>query len=531
MMKIKIIVLGISVFVLIGLSGCDQWLTIQPESQVILKDYWKSQEDVEAVLASCYNGLITDDNINRMIVWGELRSDNLTIGSNDPGQDMKDILVGKITSTNSYCNWGGFYTVINYCNSVLHYAPQVIGQDVNFTENHLHRVQSEALTVRALSYFYLLRAFKDVPWIEEPSIDNTQNYARPKDTEQTILNNIIRDLLIAQKYAITDYGRLDYNKGRITLDAVNSLLADVYLWNQQYDLCAQTCDLVLADKNLKLVKAVDMIHSVFYQGNSSESIFELQFNGNSQINHPTQQLYGHGSGGEFTFGQLTLPSALAYFYDVTKGNNLTTGAYSPFNYIVSTTVTEGIDDIRAFEFCFAPGGVISIFKYTGADVIKSLDGTYGYSYRTNSANWIVYRLSDVMLMKAEALVELDGTENLNNALSIVNQTYLRSNPSADSLRISNYPDKSSMAQLVLRERQRELLFEGKRWFDLVRVSRREGSTNTLNGFANHKKTESSAPLGATVLDAMYMPISKSELDANPNMVQNEFYRETTTVTK
>jgi len=228
---------------------------------------------------------------------------------------------------------------------------------------------------------------------------------------------------------------------------------------------------------------------------------------------------------------LTLPSALAYFYDVTKGNNLTTGAYSPFNYIVSTTVTEGIDDIRAFEFCFAPGGVISIFKYTGADVIKSLDGTYGYSYRTNSANWIVYRLSDVMLMKAEALVELDGTENLNNALSIVNQTYLRSNPSADSLRISNYPDKSSMAQLVLRERQRELLFEGKRWFDLVRVSRREGSTNTLNGFANHKKTESSAPLGATVLDAMYMPISKSELDANPNMVQNEFYRETTTVTK
>ena len=527
-MKIKIVVLGISVLVLIALSGCDQWLTIQPESQVILKDYWKSQEDVEAVLASCYNGLITDDNINRMIVWGELRSDNLTIGSNDPGQDMKDILVGKITSTNSYCNWGGFYTVINYCNSVLHYAPQVIGQDVNFTEDHLHRVQSEALTVRALSYFYLLRAFKDVPWIEEPSIDNTQNYARPKDTEQTILNNIIRDLLIAQKYAITDYGRLDYNKGRITLDAVNSLLADVYLWNQQYDLCAQTCDLVLADKNLKLVKAADMFSSVFYQGNSSESIFELQFNGNSQINHPTQNLYGSLS--NKGLGQLSLPLALAYAYSPVDGK-FTTGAYSPFNYIVSTTVTEGIDDIRAFEFCFAPGGVISIFKYTGADVIKSLDGTYGYSYRTNSANWIVYRLSDVMLMKAEALVELDGTENLNNALSIVNQTYLRSNPSADSLRISNYPDKSSMAQLVLRERQRELLFEGKRWFDLVRVSRREGSTNTLNGFANHKKTESSAPLGATVLDAMYMPISKSELDANPNMVQNEFYRETTTVTK
>jgi len=528
MMKIKIVVLGISVLVLIGLSGCDQWLTIQPESQVILKDFWKSQEDVEAVLASCYNGLITDDNINRMIVWGELRSDNLTIGGNSPDQDMKDILAGKIISSNNYCNWGGFYTVINYCNSVLHYAPQVIGRDVNFTEDHLHRVQSEALTLRALSYFYLLRAFKEVPWIEDPSIDNTQNYSRPKDTEQTIINNIIRDLLIAQKYAITDYGRIDYNKGRITLDAVNSLLADVYLWNQQYDLCAQTCDLVLADKNLKLVKAVNMFSSVFYQGNSTESIFELQFNGNSQINHPTQNLYGSLSNNEL--GQLGLPLALAYYYDANKGKFIV-GAYSPFNYTVSPTVTEGIDDIRAFEFYNANGDIISIFKYVGIVTPTLNKGIYIYSPRTNSSNWIVYRLSDVMLMKAEALVELEGTDNRSNALSMVNQTYLRSNPSADSLRISNYPDKSSMAKLVLRERQRELLFEGKRWFDLVRVSRREGSTKTLNGFANNKKAENSAPLGATVLDAMYMPISKAELDANLNMVQNEFYRETTTVTK
>lgn len=524
-MKRKITVLGISILIFIGLSSCDQWLTIQPESQVILKDYWKSQEDVEAVLASCYNGLITNDNIYRMIVWGELRSDNLMIGSNTPDQDMKDILVGKITSSNSYCNWGGFYTVINYCNSVLHYAPQVIDQDVNFTEDHLHRVQSEALTLRALSYFYLLRAFKEVPWIEDPSIDNTQDYARPKDKEQTIIHNIIRDLLKAQKYAITDYGRTDYNKGRITLDAVNSLLADVYLWNQQYDLCAQTCDLVLANKNLKLVKATDMFNSVFYQGNSSESIFELQFNGNSQINHPTQELYGslnnQGS------GQLSLPLTLAYYFD--EKGKLTTGAYSPFNYKVSETVTEGIDDIRAFDFCQTNGGVISIFKYAGYDVSKFLDGIYHYSLRSNSSNWIVYRLSDVMLMKAEALVELGGDANETNALTMVNQTYLRSNPTADSLKISNY--SGQMAQLVLRERQRELLFEGKRWFDLVRLSRRKGSTNTMNGFANHKKAENSAPLGATVLDAMYMPISKSELDANIHMVQNEFYRETTTVAK
>ena len=528
MMKIKIAVLGMSILILMGLSGCDQWLTIKPESQIILNEYWKSETDVQAVLAACYKSLTSDDNIYRMIVWGELRSDNLTVCAGIPGdmQDMQKILDGNITSSNSYCNWGSFYTVINYCNTLLYYAPQVTKRDNNFTEAHLQRVQAEALTLRALSYFYLVRTFKEVPWIEDASIDNTQNYAKPKDTEQTIINNIIRDLLIAQKYAQTDYGRTDYNKGRITLDAVNSLLADVYLWNQQYDLCALTCDLVLANKNLKLVGAENMFTSVFYQGNSTESIFELQFKENVQFNNPAAILYGSAS--KSITGYLGFPATLAY----NPVANLA-GVYSPFDYKVSTTVIEGVNDIRATDFYMLYGGIYFIFKYAGIQVKKNL--TIGlspsYYYRSNSANWIVYRLSDVMLMKAEALVELDGAENMNNALSMVNETYLRSNPGEDSLNISNYTTKFSMENLVLRERQRELLFEGKRWFDLVRVSRRENSTSSLNSYVNHKSSGNSASLGAPVLDAMYMPISKSEIEANPKMVQNHFYEESTSITK
>ncbi len=530
MMKIKIAVLGISVLILMGLTGCDEWLTIKPESQIILDEYWRSETDVEAVLASCYKGLTTDDNIYRMIVWGELRSDNLAEGGGIPSkmQDMQKILEGNITSSNEYCKWGSFYTVINYCNTLLYYAPQVINRDNNFTEAHLQRAQAEALTLRALSYFYLVRTFKDVPWIEDASINNTQNYARPKDTEQTIINNIIRDLLIAQKYAQSDYGRTDYNKGRITLDAVNSLLADVYLWNQQYDLCAQTCDLVLANKNLKLVPADFMFSSVFYQGNSPESIFELQFKENVQFNNPTALLYGSGT--QSIQGYLGFPTTLAYNPYTTADKS--TGVYSPFNYKVSTTIIEGVNDIRATDF-YRSGSVNYIFKYAGVGVIKSLTSGYppSYVYRSNTSNWIVYRLSDVMLMKAEALVELEGEENMNNALSMVNETYLRSNPLADSLKISNYNTKYSMEKLVLRERQRELLFEGKRWFDLVRVARRENSTATLNEYVNHKASANTAPIGASVLDAMYMPISKTELEANPHMVQNPFYEESSSISK
>ena len=528
MMKIKIAVLVMSVLILMGLSGCDQWLTIKPESQIILDEYWKSETDVQAVLASCYKGLTTDDNIYRMIVWGELRSDNLTVGAGIPSTmiDMQKILDGNITSSNGYCSWGSFYTIINYCNTLLYYAPQVTKRDNNFTQVHLQRVQAEALTLRALSYFYLVRTFKEVPWIEDASIDNTQNYAKPKDTEQTIINNIIRDLLKAQKYAQTDYGRTDYNKGRITLDAVNSLLADVYLWNQQYDLCAQTCDLVLANKNLKLVDSKNMFTSVFYQGNSTESIFELQFKENVQFNNPVKLLYGSGT--ESITGYLSFPATLAY----NPVANLA-GVNSPFDYKVSTSIIEGVNDVRANQFYWLFGGQYFIFKYAGVAVIKSLvaGARPSYYFRSNSANWIVYRLSDVMLMKAEALVELDGAANLNQALSLVNETYLRSNPGEDSLKIANYTTKFSMENLVLRERQRELLFEGKRWFDLVRMARRNNSTSILNDYVNHKSSGNAASLGAPVLDAMYMPISKSEIEANPNMLQNPFYQESTSITK
>ena len=111
---------------------------------------------------------------------------------------------------------------------------------------------------------------------------------------------------------------------------------------------------------------------------------------------------------------------------------------------------------------------------------------------------------------------------------MINETYLRSNEGADSLKVANYGTKIEMEKLVLRERQRELLFEGKRWFDLVRVARRENSTTTLNTYVDRKSSSAtSATLGALVMDAVYMPISRWEIEANPKLIQNPFYEENT----
>jgi len=505
---------------LFAATGCTAWLTIKPEGEVVLEDFWQSESSVESVLASCYRGLTEDAVVNRMIVWGELRSDNM-ISSGSIAYDMQKILDGDITSSNSYASWGSFYSVINYCNTVLYYAPSVVSRDLNFTQGDLQRVQAEAKTLRALCYFYLVRTFQEVPWVSSASVDDTQNYDYFKSSETQVLDSLVNDLNGVRNWAATDFGDKSMNKGRITKNAVNSLLADIYLWRNDYDNCITACNRVLADTTLKLVEEELVYPMVFASGNSTESIFELQFNDNVQVNNPVRTLYGYSSD---ELGDLSFPATLAL-----NTTDQIAGLYSPFAFkIPSTSVVEGLNDVRAKDSYRLYGGKYFIFKYAGFGRRTGTNNVTEYLYRNTTPNWIVYRLSDVILMKAEALAQKGSNPNLSEAVDLVNLTYLRSNPLESPLEKSYYPSKEDVQKLVLRERQREFLFEGKRWFDLVRLARREGTTSNMNTYVEAKSSGSTASLGAPVLNAMYMPVSKTELEANPNMTQNPFYEESGT---
>ena len=111
------------------------------------------------------------------------------------------------------------------------------------------------------------------------------------------------------------------------------------------------------------------------------------------------------------------------------------------------------------------------------------------AYDSYGEKFIIYRLADILLMKAEALVasvKLAG-ENVDpedtrvaEAFEIVNQVYKRSLSSSawasGAYLAVNYTDPSALERLVLQERLRELCFEGKRWFDLLRFNYRNQET-------------------------------------------------------
>ena len=509
-MKTKYIQLITLAITIMSMAACTDYLVVKPQGQVVLDDFWKSESDVDAVIATCYRELLSSGNIAKFIVWGEVRSDNLT-NSFNISDEQKRILDGNILPNNSYTSWASLYTLINYCNSVLHYSPMVI--DPNFTVAELNAKQAEVLTLRALAYFYLVRVFRDVPLVLEPSLSDQQDYNVPQSTEDVVLDQLETDLLKAEGWAMSTYGRKEYNKGRVTKATVRALLADIYLWRNKYEQCISYCDKIIQDPVFELIKADDQPYTkIFGNKNSTESIFEIQY----------------------TLASNTFNTTIFSFYGSDNRNqgNFTVPLYIATDNTVFVNTPE-ITDVRRKDYIKTKdaSGFYPIFKYTGKSRFENSIGNSEYYYRNSqndSPNWIFYRLTDIMLMKAEALVQLsrENTSDKQKALDIVNTVYLRSNPTIiDSLALSSYQSKKELEELVMVERQRELMFEGKRWFDLLRMVRREGKTDRLIRMVTRKSEENSSVLSSKLKDmnALYWPVEENELKANPTLKQNPFY--------
>jgi hypothetical protein len=165
-----------------------------------------------------------------------------------------------------------------------------------------------------------------------------------------------------------------------------------------------------------------------------------------------------------------------------------------------------------------------------------------------------------MLMKAEAETQLASSDEdastLRTAFELVKAVNDRSlaKDAKDSLSFTNFGTKNAMEQLVLAERERELCFEGKRWFDLMRYNYRhvdgvditktlaqineEGGTIPANYSKMLAKVIRKYVTGGDAVSYklkneayLYYPIATSELKVNPKLKQNPVYIEEETTTK
>ncbi|MFB6340809.1 RagB/SusD family nutrient uptake outer membrane protein [Saccharicrinis sp. FJH62] len=499
MNKIKSIILILTV--LLTVSSCKDWLYVEPENGIIVEEFWQSKEDVHSAMMGIYASMLGNTQGGSysipecMFYWGELRAEMIS-----PYRSSFDnftyIRNGDILPTNRVVYWDAFYTTINYCNVLLAKAPEVLNIDDSFTESALNAYKGEALAVRALMYFYLVRAFDEVPLVLEATLSDAQTFRKAKSTRTEIFNQIFADLNQAEQWISEDYGINALNKGRMTKYAVNAIQADAYLWTEQYQQSIEACDKVIDSGKYGLVPRDDFwFEDLYVKGNSSEGIFELQF-ADDKLN-PFFNLFE-------TVGQL-------------KANSDMMEVYFPVDIYASPDSA----DIRGDGCSYKSSRNFSLWKYIGRNKYEAKEREEA----TN--NFMVYRYADVLLLKAEALAQVDrGSESL----ALIKEIRKRAHATRESDE-GNPTDKNALVNYILNERAREFAFEGKRWFDILRNARRDNYAR-MDLIRTMVSVSAPAERMLNILTkygdtlSHYFPIAQKEIDAGyPILEQNKFYQD------
>lgn len=481
-------------------ASCKKWLDLQPVDGITGGEYWKTKEQVQAAVTGIYASLTGSATGARsaaesFFLWGELRADMITstIGTTN---EQIDVINVNILPNNTIVNWRGIYQTINYCNTVIDFAPKVLDRDQTFTQDALNKYLSEAKAIRALMYFYLARTFDQVPLVLKATASDKDIVQLAKSSQADVLTQVIKDLNDAEAYAVTDYGDRASNKGRITKYAINAIQADVYLWQEKYNECIAACNKVIASAQFGLIDGASpstWYTTLYANGNSNESIFELQFD-NQKLN---------------TFYPLFMTSGRKFL----ASNSVMADIYT-VDYINPLNV-----DIRGDGAAVRSTDNV-IWKYVG------LNNTVARAQEESYAHWIFYRFADILLMKAEANNELG---NGQQALDILTQIRARARALAGTNPNPAANDKLGIQDFILDERAREFAFEGKRWYDLLRNARRNNYQRLdilLDMVARTVPPNRQQSAIAKFRDhnCHYLPIYTYELQTDKLLVQNPFYK-------
>jgi hypothetical protein len=512
-------------------------------------------------------------------------------------------------------------------------APQVMQKDPNYTESDYRVNKAECSFIRDYCYLTLIKTFRDVPFTFEPSLDDTQTYRLPQTKFEVVLDSLIKDIEACKDYAPlrntnqTLKAGVDntQNTGKVTRPAMYALLAELYLWrasdynlskdkqNEYYRKCIDCCDWVLAYKMQRydegdvkedidqevykdygyplLAEEVSVGHNengpaatnaIFGTGASFETLFEITYY-NSALNRS----YGSNAAVKNQYGESSRTQNVKAAEDLFETKPNSTDSYSDTRLF---SVPSDYRSIASFYYN-EESGVSSIYKYmidrNRAGASSSTEyGSVGssftaarssQSYRNTEPNWILYRLTEVMLFRAEAEIELafnmdasekeaegenaegeqgeqegEGTgseagskmrkasvlvrgnslttadELKLDAFNLISAVYRRSNPVVQTKK-QYAPEQpqtyDTFHKLLMNERRREFLFEGKRYYDLVRAARRVGNTQEMRQALATKYSEAGPAVAIKLIQMgfMYMPVYRKEMKINPALVQNESY--------
>ena len=512
--------------------SCNDYLDIYPENVQPTDEYWGSKEEVDATLMAGYYYL-RESVEDYLIPWGELRAGCVSWRGSNTLQRFEIKPSDKRLS-----KWAPMYKIINAANLVLKNAGKALDNDDTYTQEEMNSHHCEAYWQRALAYFYIVRNWRDAPLITEPFETDELTFNVAKSGEAEIIAQIKSDLrtAIEMNAAKEKFNTTWETKGRATKWAILALMTDVCLWNQDFDEAITYADAILnstspSSPRFMSTPTHSSWFSMFNPGNSNESIYEVQWSyeklsmGSPQTNNLTNYFDPSLTGYKYQFSTQMLDEFRNDYRSLREKFRVWDHEYGG-RTMYGSFVTE-LSNVDAYE------------NATSAYVWKYYGGT---SYNTKrltvqdyDCNYIIYRVADVMLMKAEALVMRKlGKDEADNqaAIDIINQIRKRTNLDETNEVNSHSSLTELMQKGILRERLMELAGEGKAWYDMLRMGRyTDPSGNTdfkamfINNVTTYNKGANESWIRSVLSNenAWYLPVNETEITTNDLLEQNPYY--------
>jgi hypothetical protein len=449
----KTYIIAILVSMSILTFSCKKFLDLKPVSTPITTDFFKTANEANSAVAGCYSLLRTALN-NKTITYyayGDVATDEYSSfggveDMNDVGNVNWSLPVAATSDYRTMINlrrWDNFYRVIDNANLCIQNIPGIdfttdnSGSDPVVTKNNLI---GEAYFMRAFTYFYISRVWGDVPLVIK-SVNAGDAVSTARTPQATVLAQCISDLKKA--IPLMQYGYVNSNSRAVRANrgSAFALLAHIYAWQQDYQNCAAAADSVIKRGNYQLVDRSSTGYLSIYKGQSTEGVFEI-----------AQSASNEGSTAGIPFYTTKAP-----YNTLINGSAVFVMNTDHLNSLFADTTDLRLKNAFAFTGTTDPICIkYSNFQYTQQNTNQIAVAYY---------NIIVFRLSDIILLRAEALAAIGQS---GPAITLLNQI----RTAAGIKPYSGTADE--LFEAIIDERGRELFLEGHRFYDLVRLARQKG---------------------------------------------------------
>ena len=431
--------------------SCKKALENELSNDTYADAFWKTGSDVESAALGAYGLLRKSLHQNScFFIWGDAPAGMF---SSDEGSLATDVVTqGSFTVPyweEGAHNWTNWYRVVDASNLILENVSKM--PDAAFSSPQAKKSYlGEAYFLRALAYFYMTRVWGDLPLQLTATTSAEQAQKIGRTDAATIIKQVLSDAQKASSLLTWESASV-HQKRRANKGAALALLSHASAWNNDYAKTILYADSIINKQDLFSLQPKGSILNVFSQSSAPENIFAI-----------TAKSADNEAAG---YTDYVFTANIAF---ITVSKEQKPGMpYDPAYYYVPVEIAGalyGQDDDRLQEFFFESpkGGIparkLSLRKYANI-AYKNAAST---ANPLAESNLVVFRLADMILLKAEALSALG---NDGDAIAAVN--LIRERAGATNFDIST--DFGQMLRKkIVQERQRELVGEGHSYFDVVR---------------------------------------------------------------